>query len=99
VQTYAIMRRRGWTTRDELDEAGDRSNAVREGEMAGRMRWIRSYFFREADGSLGTICVYEAESAEAIREHAGRAILPADEVLEVFETVIAHADPEPVTSA
>ena len=97
MQTFAIMRRRGWTTRDELDQAGDRSNLVREGEMAGQMRWIRSYFFEEEDGSLGTICVYESESADAIREHAARADLPADEVLPIFETVVAQPDPEPVT--
>jgi Protein of unknown function (DUF4242) len=88
VQTYAIMRRRGWDDRAALDAAGDRSNTVRGGEMAGQMRWLRSYFVREEDGSLGTICIYEAQSAEAIREHARRARLPADEVLPVLETVI-----------
>ncbi len=98
MQTYAIMRRRGWSTRDELDDAGDRSNTVREGEMAGQMHWIRSYFFEEEDGTLGTICIYEAQSADAIREHAGRALLPADEVLPVTETVVARPDPEPVTA-
>jgi hypothetical protein len=46
--------------------------------MAGEMRWIRSYFFQEEDGTRGTICVYEAESADAIREHARRALLLAD---------------------
>jgi Protein of unknown function (DUF4242) len=97
VQTYAIMRRRGWDNRDELDDAGERSNLVREGEMSGEMRWIRSYFFTEEDGGLGTICIYEAESADAIREHARRASLPADEVLPIIETVVKHADPPPVT--
>ena len=98
MQTYAIMRRSGWTTRDDLDEAGDRSNFVREGEMAGQMRWIRSYFFKEEDGRFGTICIYEAESADAIREHARRALLPADEVLPITETVVARPDPEPVVA-
>jgi hypothetical protein len=94
VETYAIMRRRVCATREELDEAGERSNAVRAGEMAGRCRWIRSYFFREADGMLGTICIYESESAEAIREHARLARIPADEVLAVRETVVALPDPQ-----
>ena len=94
MQTYAIMRRHGWATRDELDRAGDRSDHVREGEMAGQMRWIRSYFFQEEEGTLGTICIYEAESPEAIREHAGRARLPADEILPVLETVVNEADAE-----
>jgi hypothetical protein len=93
VPTFAIMRRNISRTREELDEAGERSNAVRHGEMAGQMLWIRSYFFEEEDGTLGTICVYEAESADAIREHARRAEIPADEVLAVTETVVAAPDP------
>jgi hypothetical protein len=95
MQTYAIMRRRGWATRQELDEAGERSNRVREGEMAGQMRWVRSYFVREEDGMLGTICIYEADGPDAIREHARRADLPADEILPVSETVVVRPDPEP----
>jgi hypothetical protein len=98
MQTYAIMRRHAVATREELDEAGDRSNFVREQEMTGQMRWIRSYFFDEADGTIGTICVYEAESPDAIREHARRARIPADEVLPITETVVKLADPEPVTT-
>jgi hypothetical protein len=94
VPTFAIIRRNISRTRQELDEAGERSNAVRDGEMAGQMRWIRSYFFEEEDGTLGTICVYEAESADAIREHARRAEIPADEILPVIETVVAAPDPE-----
>ncbi len=93
MPTFAIMRRNISRTRKELDEAGERSNAVRHGEMAGQMLWIRSYFFEEEDGTLGTICVYEAESADAIREHARRAEIPADEVLPVTETVVAAPDP------
>jgi Nickel responsive protein SCO4226-like len=95
MQQYAIMRRSGWRTREELDGAGERSNAVREGEMAGQMRWIRSYFFEEDNGMLGTICIYEAESVDAVRQHARRARLPADEVLPIRETVVVRPDPEP----
>ena len=96
MQTYAIMRRRGWATRDELDEAGERSNRVRDGEMAGQMRWVRSYFFHEPDGTLGTICIYEADDLDAVREHARRANLPADEILPIVETVVERPDPTPV---
>jgi hypothetical protein len=94
MQLYAIMRRRGWASREALDDAGERSNHAREVEMEGRLRWVRSYFFREQDGSLGTICIYEAESEDDVREHAGRGRLPADEVLPVFETVVNRPDPE-----
>jgi Nickel responsive protein SCO4226-like len=98
MRTYAIMRRGGWATRQELDEAGERSNRVREGELAGQMRWVRSYFFREQDGTLGTICIYEADGPDAIREHARRAGLPADEILPIFETVVVRPDPEPTAA-
>ena len=99
MQLFAIMRRQGWQSRDELDEAGERSNHAREVEMDGRLRWVRSYFFREHDGSLGTICIYEAESEEDVREHAQRGRLPADEVLPVFETVVNRPDPDPASVA
>jgi uncharacterized protein DUF4242 len=95
VNQYAIMRRNGWWTREELDQAGDRSNAAREIEMEGQLRWIRSYFFREEDGTLGTICIYEAESPDAIREHARRAELPANEILPITETLINRPEPQP----
>ena len=94
MNQYAIMRRNGWQTREELDDAGERSNVARELEMTGQLRWIRSYFFREEDGTLGTICIYEADSPEAIREHAGRANLPADEILEIVDSVVNRPDPQ-----
>jgi hypothetical protein len=89
------MRRHGWVDRADLDDAGERSNQAREIEMPGQMRWLRSYFFREDDGTLGTICIYESETIEAIREHARRANLPADEVLPVFDTLVNVPDPHP----
>jgi hypothetical protein len=85
------------TTREALDVAGERSNHAREIEMDGRLRWIRSYFFHEADGTIGTICVYEAEDVDDVREHARRADIPADEILPVFETVVNLPDPQPAS--
>jgi uncharacterized protein DUF4242 len=95
MQMYAIMRRNGWGTRDELDEAGERSTFAREVEMEGQLRWVRSYFFREQEGTLGTICIYEADSEDAIREHARRASLPADEILPIEEIVVNQPDAQP----
>jgi hypothetical protein len=63
--------------------------------MAGDVRWIRSYVTAEEDGSVGTVCIYQGTSPEAIREHASRADMPADEVIPVADTVIVRADPEP----
>ena len=49
--------------------------------MSDDVRWIRSYVVEEGDGTLGTVCIYEATSPEAIRKHAQRADLPADEII------------------
>ena len=50
----------------------------------------------EESGRLGTACIYEAESPEAIRAHADAAGMPADEIVPVADTVIVRPDPEPV---
>ena len=97
MKTYVILRRRGWRTGDELREAAGRSTA--EGErMPDDIRWIRSYVTAEPDGSVGTVCIYQASSPEAIREHAKRAGLPVDEIVEVADTVIVRPDPAAVTA-
>jgi Protein of unknown function (DUF4242) len=44
------------------------------------VRWIRSYI-SDAEGKM--YCEYDAPSAEAIREHARRAGLPADCISEI----------------
>jgi hypothetical protein len=41
----------------------------------------------------GTLCIYEATSPAAIREHALRVGMPADEITPVAATVIVRADP------
>jgi hypothetical protein len=97
MQTYAILRRGGWTTPDDLKEAAARSTAEGE-QMQDDIRWIRSYVTAERDGSVGTLCIYQASSPEAIREHARRADLPADEIVPVADTVIVRPDPAPVAS-
>jgi len=92
VDTYVILRRNGWRTAEDLQEAAARSTA--EGErMPDDIRWIRSYVTAEADGTVGTVCVYQASSPEAVRAHAGRADLPVDEIVKVADTVIVRSDP------
>jgi hypothetical protein len=94
MKTYAILRRHGWRTAAELEEAAARSTA--EGDrMPDDIRWIRSYVLGETDGSLGTVCIYQASSPEAIRRHASAAALPVDEIIEVADTVIVRDDPVP----
>jgi uncharacterized protein DUF4242 len=95
VDTYVIIRRGGWQTVSDLEEAAGRSRAVGDGEMSDDIRWIRSYVLQEDDGTVGTVCVYQASSEEKIREHAQRADLPVTEVIPVGGTVVVRADPEP----
>ena len=93
MQQYAILRRSGWRSGEELQEAAARSTKVGDEDMPSDIRWIRSYVLAEDGGSVGTVCIYEASSPEAIREHAQRADLPADEVIAVADTVIVRPDP------
>jgi hypothetical protein len=72
-----------------------RSSKVGDEEMSEQVRWIRSYVLEEDGGSVGTVCVYQATSPEAIREHASRAMLPVDEIIPVMDTVFVRPDPEP----
>ena len=94
MDTYVILRRSGWSSPEELQQAAERSTA--EGEkMPDDVRWIRSYVLEEAGGSVGTVCVYQASSPEAIRRHAGAADLPVDEIVKVADTVVVREDPPP----
>ena len=93
MKLYAIRPPMGWKTPEDLAEAAAESARVGDTEMSSDIRWIRSYVVVEADGSLGTICIYEASSPEKIREHAERAGLPATEIWAVADTVIVREDP------
>ncbi len=97
MKTYVILRRSGWKSPDELEQAAARSTA--EGDKTpDDIRWIRSYVMAEEDGSLGTVCIYQASSPEAIRNHAGLADLPVDEIIEVADTVVVRPDPQPAAA-
>ena len=92
MQLYVIVRRNGFADAADLEAAAARSTT--EGDRAGSgVRWIRSYVLAEDSGELGTFCVYEAESPEAIRAHARAADLPVDEIVPVAETVVVRPDP------
>jgi hypothetical protein len=94
MDTYVILRRSGWRSPAELQEAAARSTQVGDEEMSDDIRWIRSYVLEEGGSTVGTVCVYQASSPEAIREHASRADLPVDEIIPVADTVLVRPDPE-----
>ena len=99
MKTYAIFRRNGWKTPQALQEAAARSKKVGDEQMPDEVRWIRSYVLEEGGGSVGTVCIYEATSPDAVRKHASLADLPADEIIRVADTVIVRPDPVPVAAA
>jgi uncharacterized protein DUF4242 len=97
MQTYVILRRGGWASAADLEEAAARSGA--EGDKTpDDIRWIRSYVLDEGEGRVGTVCIYQASSPEAIHDHASRADLPVDEIIPVADTVIVRPDPEPAAA-
>jgi hypothetical protein len=95
MNLYAVLRRSGWPSLEELEAAATRSTEVGE-EFTDDIRWIRSYVLKENGDSIGTVCIYEATSPEVIKDHASRALLPLDEVIPVADTVVVRPDPEPV---
>jgi len=95
MNLYAILRRSGWRSAQDLEAAAARSTQAGD-EMPDEVRWIRSYVLDEGAGSVGTVCIYEATSPEAIRKHASVADLPVDEIIAVADTVVVRPDPERV---
>ncbi len=95
MNLYGILRRKGWASPADLEAAAKRSTAEGDKEGSG-VRWIRSYVLAENSGEVGTFCVYEADSPEAIRAHADAADLPVDEIVPIADAVIVRPDPAPV---
>ena len=98
MQLYGIRRRNWWKDAEEMAAGGARSKEVGDEEGSG-VRWIRSYILQEDDGTLGTYCIYEAESPEALRRHAEKSGFGAEEINEVVDTVIIRPDPVPASAA
>jgi Nickel responsive protein SCO4226-like len=97
MQLYAIRRRSGWEGPELLEKAAAVSAAIGDEPDSG-VRWIRSYVLAEDEGDLGTLCIYEGDSPEAIRVHAGRVGMPANEITPVVDTVVVRPDPAPVAT-
>jgi len=93
MKTYVIQRPNGWGSQKELETAAGVSSRIGNEEMPDKVRWIRSYVTKHEGGRLGTFCVYQATSPEAVREHARRVGMPADTITEIADTVIVRPDP------
>lgn len=93
MDLYVIRRPNAWATDAELEVVAARSAHIGDEQMPHLVRWIRSYVVTEADGTLGTFCIYEAASEEAIRDHAARVGMPGDAIWPVKATVVVRPDP------
>jgi thiamine biosynthesis protein ThiC len=100
MNTYVIRRRQAWQSPGQVHAVAQRAKKVADSDFVGEVRWIRSYVLAEPDGSLGSVCIYQAIDDEAIRRHSHRVGMPADEIFAVAETVVIRPDPvaEPVAS-
>ena len=97
METYVILRRHGWKSPAQLEEAAARSRAEAD-RRPDDMRWIRSYVMAEDDGTVGTVCIYQASSEEALRKHAEAADLQFDEAAKMADTVIVREDAAPAAA-
>lgn len=93
MKLYAIRRRSAWADVKELEAVAPVSARIGDDEMSDSIRWIRSYVVNEADGRIGTVCIYQAADDAAIRDHAARVGMPADEIEAIASTVVVRPDP------
>jgi hypothetical protein len=98
MEMFAIRRRNAWKSAEELEQVGARSAQIGDEEMPDDIRWIRTYVLKDENGTLGSICIYQASSMDAIRDHASRVGMPADEITAIADTVIVRPDPEPAAA-
>ncbi|MFT3957217.1 MAG: DUF4242 domain-containing protein [Piscinibacter sp.] len=68
---------------------------IADEDMPRQLSWLHSYVLHEDDGALGTACLYQAVDPGALREHALRAGLPADEITPVFGRVVFREEHDP----
>jgi hypothetical protein len=93
MNTYAIRRKNAWSSPEEVERIATRSKEVADSDFPTDIRWIRSYVIAEDDGTLGSVCIYQATDHEAIRKHAHRVGMPADEIWDVGDLVVIRPDP------
>lgn len=99
MELFVIRRRNAWKNAQELEATAAKSSRIGNDEMSDQVRWIRSYVVNETDGTLGTVCIYQARDMESIREHARRVGMPADEITAVANTVVVREDPAQAAAA
>ena len=93
METYAIRRKSAWNSADHFRDMVARSKQVADDEFTADLRWIRSNVVAEGDGTLGSICIFQAVAPDAIHRHARRVGIPADEVHNLSDLIVLRPDP------
>jgi hypothetical protein len=93
TRVYLIRRRSFWRTAADLERSAAISRRIGDEEMAREVSWLRTYAIKEDDGTLGTVCIYQGVTPEALREHAERVGMPADEIIPVIGRVVYREQP------
>ncbi len=88
TMVYLVRRRCFWRNASALARSAAISRRIGDEEMAREVSWLCSYEVHEADGTLGTVCLYQAMNTEALREHARRVGMPVDEVVPVVGRIV-----------
>ena len=81
---YLIETDFGRMSEEEMQEAAVRSKLT-GAERFPDVTWEHSHVCTEADGTIRSLCVYEAPSSERLREHAGA--VGAHAVTRIYEIV------------
>ena len=87
MQAYLVVRRSAWLTEQAQQDADARS--AEAARMFDDIACVYGFVLEECDRTLGSICIVEASSPEAVRRHAAAADLPVDEILRVAATGVA----------
>jgi len=80
MQTYFVHHAGVAADARDLDSALKRLRSFDETSPTAGARWLHSYAVRESGGRFGLACLFEADSARTMLQHAQSCGLPATEV-------------------
>ncbi len=78
---------------EQLEVTPEGAAAINQINDEESVRWLISFLSVD---KKKTFCLYEAPSAEAIREAARRAGIPADTIIEVGEEIVPSGETNPL---
>jgi len=88
ARVFLVRRRRAWPGAAEFERSAALARRIADDELPLEVVWLHSHVVDERDGTLGSVCLYQAVSVAALREHARRAGLPADGIVPVIGRVV-----------